>query len=48
VIYLTEKPQQVELARLHYRNAIAAGMSPSVDMERMLGGTNSASGDAKP
>ncbi len=41
VIYLTEKPRQVELARLHYRKAIAAGMSPSVDMERMLGNTNS-------
>jgi len=48
VIYLTEKPQQVELARLHYRKAIAAGMSPSVDMERMLGGTNSTSGSVKP
>ncbi|MBC8095394.1 MAG: tetratricopeptide repeat protein [Akkermansiaceae bacterium] len=36
VIYLTHKPQQVELARLHYRKAIAAGMAPSADMERML------------
>ncbi len=42
VIYLTQKPQQVELARLHYRKAIAAGMQPSVDMERMLNPTNSA------
>jgi tetratricopeptide (TPR) repeat protein len=36
VIYLTQKPPQVELARMHYRKAVSGGMSPSVDIERML------------
>jgi Flp pilus assembly protein TadD len=37
LVYLTQKPQRLELAQLHYRKALAAGMRPSVDMERMLG-----------
>ncbi|HYG24595.1 MAG TPA: tetratricopeptide repeat protein [Verrucomicrobiae bacterium] len=36
VIYLAQQPAQLELARVHYRKATAAGMKPSVDMERML------------
>ncbi len=38
VIYLAQQPPQLELARVHYRKAVAAGITPSPDMERMLNG----------
>jgi len=36
VIYLTQQPPQVELARWHYQKAIAAGHPHNLDLERML------------
>ncbi len=36
VVYLTQKPPQVELARWHYQKALAAGHPHNPDLERML------------
>ena len=36
VIYVTQKPPRVELARWHYQKAVAAGSPPSADFEREL------------
>src|SRR5581483_1881659 len=36
VIYITAKPRAVEMARLHYKKALAAGLPPNPDMEKML------------
>ena len=36
IFYLTANPPMVELARWHYEKALAAGVAPSPDLERML------------
>jgi Flp pilus assembly protein TadD len=36
VIYITQKPPAVELARLHYRKAREAGMAANPELEKML------------
>lgn len=36
IFYLTEHPPMVELARWHYEKALAAGVAPSPDLEKML------------
>lgn len=36
IFYLTEHPPMVELARWHYEKALAAGVAPSSDLEKML------------
>jgi uncharacterized protein HemY len=36
VIYLTQNPPLVELARWHYQKALAAGNPPNTDIEKML------------
>ena len=36
IFYLSATPPQVELARWHYEKAIAAGMPPNPDLEKML------------
>ena len=42
VIYLTQKPPLVELARWHYQKALAAGIPKNADLDKMFeekGGT---------
>jgi tetratricopeptide (TPR) repeat protein len=36
IFYLTARPPMVELARWHYEKALAAGVPPSPDLQRML------------
>ncbi len=36
IFYLTARPPMVELARWHYEKALAAGIPPSPDLQRML------------
>ena len=36
VIYITQRPPLVELARWHYQKALAAGYPPNPDLEKML------------
>ena len=36
VIYLTQNPPQIELARWHYQKALAAGQARNQDLEKML------------
>ena len=36
VIYLTQNPPQIELARWHYQKALAAGQPRNEDLEKML------------
>jgi tetratricopeptide (TPR) repeat protein len=36
IFYLTSHPPMVELARWHYEKALAAGVPPSTDLEKML------------
>ena len=36
VIYLTAQPPEIELARWHYEKALAAGVPPNADLEKML------------
>ena len=36
IIYLSANPPLVELARWHYEKALAAGIPPNLDLERML------------
>ena len=36
VIYLTQNPPQVELARWHYQKALSAGQARNADLEKML------------
>lgn len=36
IIYLSANPPLVELARWHYEKALAAGVPPNLDLERML------------
>jgi tetratricopeptide (TPR) repeat protein len=36
IIYLSAQPPEVELARWHYEKALAAGMPPNADLEKML------------
>jgi tetratricopeptide (TPR) repeat protein len=36
IFYLTANPPMVELARWHYEKALAAGLAPSPDLEKML------------
>jgi Flp pilus assembly protein TadD len=36
VIYITQRPPLVELARWHYKQALAAGFPPNPNLERML------------
>ena len=44
VIYLTQNPPLVELARWHYQKARAAGLPPNPDLEKMLDARQSAEG----
>jgi tetratricopeptide (TPR) repeat protein len=39
IIYLSANPPLVELARWHYEKALAAGLPPNLDLERMLNQT---------
>lgn len=39
IIYLSANPPLVELARWHYEKALAAGVPPNLDLERMLNQT---------
>lgn len=43
IIYLSANPPMVELARWHYEKALAAGLPPSPDFEKMLNAQNAAS-----
>jgi tetratricopeptide (TPR) repeat protein len=36
VIYITQRPPLVELARWHYQKALAAGHAPNPDLEKMI------------
>jgi Flp pilus assembly protein TadD len=36
VICVTQRPPDLELARFHYKKALAAGLPPNADMEKML------------
>jgi len=36
VVYISQEPPLVELARWHYQKALAAGHAPSPDLEKML------------
>ncbi len=42
VIYLTQQPPSIELARWHYQKALASGLSRNPDLEKMLAATKSA------
>jgi Flp pilus assembly protein TadD len=44
VIYLTQNPPLVELARWHYQKALAAGNPPNTDIEKMLAAKKSSEG----
>jgi Flp pilus assembly protein TadD len=39
VIYVTQKPPQTTLAQLHYKKALAGGMAPNPEMEKLLNPT---------
>ena len=43
VIYITQRPPAVELARWHYQKALASGHAHNPSLERMLEGTKTAS-----
>jgi tetratricopeptide (TPR) repeat protein len=36
VIHATQRPPDLELARFHYKKALAAGLAPNPDMEKLL------------
>ena len=38
VVYATQKPPMLELARWHYRKALTAGQPKNTELEKMLGG----------
>ena len=42
IVYLSAHPPEVELARWHYEKALAAGMPPNPEFEKMLNGGGSA------
>lgn len=44
VIYITQKPPRLELARWHYQKAVSSGSPPSADFERELDAAASAPG----
>ena len=41
IIYLSATPPLVELARWHYEKALASGVPPNPDLEKMLNAGNS-------
>jgi Flp pilus assembly protein TadD len=43
IVYLSAHPPEVELARWHYEKALAAGMPPNPEFEKMLNGGGAAS-----
>ncbi|MFM2081755.1 MAG: repeat containing protein [Verrucomicrobiota bacterium] len=47
VIYLTQNPPQIELARWHYQKALAAGQPRNADLEKMMDDAGKAA-EAKP
>ena len=48
VIYLTQNPPQIELARWHYQKALAAGQSRNPELEKLLDDTSDKPAAAKP
>jgi Flp pilus assembly protein TadD len=48
VIYLTQNPPQIELARWHYQKALAAGQSRNAELEKLLEDTGDKPAVAKP
>jgi Flp pilus assembly protein TadD len=43
-IYLTQQPPAIELARWHYKKALAAGFPPNPDIEKLLDAGKPATG----
>ena len=43
IVYLSAHPPEIELARWHYEKALASGMPPNVEFEKMLNGSGPAS-----
>ncbi|MBI4659209.1 MAG: tetratricopeptide repeat protein [Verrucomicrobia bacterium] len=43
VVYATQQPPFIELARWHYQKALASGHSPNPELEKLIEGTRSAS-----
>ena len=48
VIYLTQNPPQVELARWHYQKALAAGQGHNSELEKLLDQSAAPAAEAKP
>lgn len=47
IVYISEQPPLVELARWHYQKALAAGQPHNLDLEKMLEGNKGASAAAQ-
>ncbi|HSY43300.1 MAG TPA: tetratricopeptide repeat protein, partial [Candidatus Acidoferrum sp.] len=43
IVYLSAHPPEIELARWHYEKALASGMPPNPQFEKMLNGSGAAS-----
>ena len=43
IVYLSAHPPEIELARWHYEKALASGMAPNPEFEKMLNGSGAAS-----